>query len=88
MRLLRALKKLDQLQLAKLAGISQSTVCRLEKGLTGRPDVCKRIAAVLDVAPIVLFPELTDPPVDVSAELIFIVKVKPEEQNDADQEST
>lgn len=58
--LTRRERRLTQRQLARLAGISTTTLYRIERGVGGPPEVetLQRLAAVLDTTPAQLFPEL------------------------------
>ena len=58
--LTRRERRLTQVELAHLAGISTTTLYRIERGVGGPPAVetLQRLAAVLDTTPAQLFPEL------------------------------
>jgi putative transcriptional regulator len=55
---LRKVRTLNQEQLASLAGISQQTLSKIERGtLRASPDVKARLAAILGTSVSDLFPE-------------------------------
>jgi len=51
----RRFRGLNQTQLAGLAGVSASTVSRLERGLRPGPDLLMKLATILEVTPDMLF---------------------------------
>lgn len=57
LRNIRRIRTMNQEQLAQLAGVSQETISKAERGILRlRPDIQERIAAILGVARHELFP--------------------------------
>jgi transcriptional regulator with XRE-family HTH domain len=58
LRRMRRTRTLNQTQLAKLVGITQESLSKMERGLiTPRPDVQNHLAAILGSTPAELFPQ-------------------------------
>lgn len=58
LRNIRRVRTMNQEQLAKLAGVTQETISKAERGVIQlRPDLQVRIAAILGVTRQELFPE-------------------------------